>query len=209
LTAQRISRQKSVYLAWFIFHFLLVITVSCRETLLLAAGGLTVFPARFDAYSQKAEGVVAAALGLHLAASNPLRQTLATYLGIAGIDAGYGYFAPNIPGGYKLVFELHYPDGRVEYKLPRVNSPAAGLRIASLLDQIGRTHSDVLREHMVKMLAGSVWREHPEATTIRAVLGQMVQPSIIDVERGKEETYKFLYAYDFSLGSESAEPSNQ
>jgi hypothetical protein len=209
LKTQRVLRQKSVYLAWFILHFLLIITVSCRETLLLAAQGLTVFPARFDAYSQKAERVAAAALGRHLAASNPLRQTLATYLGIAGIDAGYGYFAPNVPGGYKLVFELHYPGGRVEYKLPGVNSPAAALRMASLLDQIGSTHSDALREHMVKMLAGSVWREHPEVTTIRAVLEQIVQPSVIDVERGKEESYKFLCAYDFSLGSESAEPSNQ
>jgi hypothetical protein len=209
LKAQRVSRQKSVYVAWFILHFLLIITVSCRETLLLAARGLTMFPTRFNAYSQKAEGVAAAALGRHLTASNPLRQTLATYLGIAGIDAGYGYFAPNVPDGYKLVFELHYPDGRVEYKLPRVNSPAAGLRIASLLDQIGRTRSDALREHMVKMLAGSVWREHPEVTTIRAVLEKMVQPTIADFKRGKEESYELLYAYDFSLGSESAEPANQ
>jgi hypothetical protein len=170
---------------------------------------LTIFPVRFDGYSQKAEGVAAAALGRHLTASNPVGQTLATYLGIAGIDAGYGYFAPNVPGGYKLVFELHYPDGRVEYKLPLVNSSAAGLRIASLLDQIGRTHSAALRQHMVKILAGSVWREHPEVKTIRAVLGEIVQPTADDFERGKEESYKFLCAYDFSLGSESAAPSNR
>ena len=46
---------------------------------------------------------------------------------IAGIETGYGYFAPNVPGGYRLVFELHYPDGRVEYELPSVSSAAAGL----------------------------------------------------------------------------------
>ena len=61
------------------------------------------------------------------AASNPVRQALATYLHIAGIETGYGYFAPNVPGSYKLVFELHYPDGRVEYELPSVSSAAAGV----------------------------------------------------------------------------------
>lgn len=201
-------RHKSVYLACFILHFLLILGVSCRETLWLIAGGLTICPAPFGGYSQKAERVAAAALGQHLTTSNPVRQALASYTGIAGIDAGYGYFAPNVPGNYKLVFELHYPDGRTEYQLPRVNSAAAGLRIASLLEQIGRTRSDPLREHVVKTLARSVWREQPEVKTIRALLGKMVQPTMADFERGKEESYELLYAYDFSLGSESAEPSN-
>jgi hypothetical protein len=209
LKTQRVLRQKSVYLACFILHFLLIITVSCRETLWLVARGLTICPAPFDRYSQKAEGIAAAALGQHLAASNPVRQTLASYMGIAGIDAGYGYFAPNVPDSYKLVFELHYPDGRLEYKLPRINSPAAGLRIASLLEQIGRTRSDALREHVVKTLARSVWRERPEVKTIHALLQKMVQPTIADFKRGKKESYELLYAYDFSLGSESAEPANQ
>ena len=68
-----------------------------------------------------------------------MREALNTYVKLAGIETGYGYFAPNVPGGYRLVFELHYPDGRVEYELPSVRSAAAGLRIAGLLDSIGRT----------------------------------------------------------------------
>ena len=64
--------------------------------------------------------IVSIGLGQDLAASNPAREALATYLHIAGIESGYGYFAPNVPGSYKLVFELHYPDGRVQYELPHV-----------------------------------------------------------------------------------------
>jgi hypothetical protein len=128
---------------------------------------------------------------------------------LAGIETGYGYFAPNVPGGYKLVFELHYADGRVEYELPRVNSAAAGLRVAGLLDKIGRTRSDALREHLVKMLTSSIWREHPGLKTIRAVFGSVSLPSVTDFERGKEESYEFLYAYDFSLSTESTEPTNR
>ena len=131
---------------------------------------------------------------------------LATYLHLAGIEVGYGYFAPNVPGTYKLVFELHYPDGRVEYEVPRVNSAAAASRFTGLLDQIGRTKYDALREILVKMLAQSVWGEHPHVKTIRAVLGSMRLPTITEFERGKRESYEFLYAYDFSLRDAPREP---
>jgi len=163
------------------------------------AQGPTIFPASFKSFSHKAETAVSVALGQHLTASNPIRQALATYLHLAGIETGYGYFAPNVPGSYRLVFELHYPDGRVEYELPSVSGAAAGLRIAGLLDTIGRTPYDVLREHLVKTLARSVWREHPEVKTIRAVFGSINLPTVREFEHGKRESYEFLYAYDFSL----------
>jgi len=195
--------------AWFALHFLLIVLFSCRETLRLVAEGPTILPASSKNFSQKAEKIVSVALGQHLASSNPVRQVVATYLHAAGIEAGYGYFAPNVPGNYKLVFELHYPDGRVEYELPAVSSPAAGLRIASLLDGIGRIKRDVLREHLVKTLVQSVWREHPEVNTIRAVFGSITLPSVTEFEGGKRASYEFLYAYDFSLQNERAKPENR
>jgi hypothetical protein len=202
-------RQKYVYAAWFALHFLLIFSFSCRETLLLVAQGPTIFPASFKSFSKKAETAVSVALGQHLAASNAIRQTLVTYLHLAGIETGYGYFAPNVPGSYKLVFELHYPDGRVEYELPSVSGAAAGLRIAGLLDTIGRTPYDALREHLVKMLAASIWREHPEVKTIRAIFESIRLPSVHEFEEGKRESYQFLYAYDFSLQNEAAKPNDR
>ncbi len=198
-------RQKYFYVAWFVLHFLLIITFSCRDTLGLVAQGPTIFPPSFKRFSQKAETAVSAALSQRLAASNPVRQALATYLHIAGIEAGYGYFAPNVPGSYTLVFELHYPDGHAEYELPRVSSAAAGLRVAGLLDKIGRTKYDALREILIKMLAQSVWREHPDVTMIRAVFGSISLPSVSEFERGKRESYEFLYAYDFSRTDKASE----
>jgi hypothetical protein len=201
-----VLRQKSVYLCWFALHFLLILSFSSRETLRLVAQESTILPSSVKGFSREAERVADVALGQHLAASNPIRQALATYLHIAGIEAGYGYFAPNVPGSYTLVFELHYPDGRVEYELPPVSSAAAGLRIAGLLDKIGRAPYDALREYLVKMLAQSIWREHPEVKTIRAVLASIRLPSANEFEHGKGESYEFLYAYDFSLQNEPAKP---
>ena len=202
-------RRKYVYVAWFALHFLLIVSFSCRDTFRLVAEGPTILPSWFKKFSQKAEGIVSIALGRDLAGSNPVREMLAAYAQVAGIEAGYGYFAPNVPGSYKLVFELHYPDERVEYELPSVSSPAAGLRIAGLLDNIGRTRSDELREVLVKMLAKSIWRQHPEAKTIRAIFGSINLPSVSDFEGGKRESYEFLYAYDFSIQNEPPESKNR
>ena len=149
-------------------------------------GGTNDFSCFFKNFSQKAETAVSAALGQKLPASNPVREALKTYVQLAGIETGYGYFAPNVPGGYRLVFELHYPDGRVEYELPSVSSAAAGLRIAGLLDNIGRTPYDALREILVKTLAQSVWREHPDVESVRAILGSIRLPTAREFERENE-----------------------
>ena len=42
------------------------------------------------------------------------------------------------------------------------------------------------------------WREHPDATMIRTVLGSITLPSPDEFERGKRESYQFFCAYDFT-----------
>jgi hypothetical protein len=199
--------RKPVYLTCFALHFLLISTLSCRDTFWLGVRSRTIVPSSLKSWSKKCESVASAALGQNLAPSNPVRRAVMTYLHVAGIDRPYGYFAPNVPASYKLIFELHYGDGRVEYDVPHVNSAATGLRVASLLEEIGRTRDDALREYLVKMLARSTWREHPDVKTIRAILGSRNLPTIDEFERGARESYEFLYAYDFSLGKEPAQPT--
>ncbi len=185
-----------------LLHLFLVLTVSCQQTLWILASGYTSLPPSLDKWWDKAKPVTAAILGQTLAVSNPVREGITAYVHSTGIEGGYGFFAPGVPSSYKLVFELHYDDGRVEYDLPRVNGVAAGLRLSSLLDQIGRTQYDPLREVMLKMLAYSTWREHPDATMIRTVFGYVDVPSVVDVKQGKKESYNFLYAYDFVFPSQ-------
>ena len=207
--AATILRQRYLHLAWLALHLLLIISFSCRETLRVVAEGPTILPFWFKNFSQKAQTVFCVALGQKLPASNPVREALNTYVNVAGIETGYGYFAPNVPSGYKLVFELHHPDGRVEYELPSVSSAAAGLRIAGLLENIGRTPYDAMREILVKTLAQSVWHEHPDVESVRAILGSVTLPSVREFEHGNRESYEFLYAYDFSLTNQPAKPHDR
>jgi len=190
-------------------QLLLTISFSVRDTLRVVAEGPTILPNFFKNFSTKAEAIVSTALGQKLPVSNPVREALATYVQLAGIESGYGYFAPNVPGGYRLVFELHYPDGRVEHELPSVRSEAAGLRIAGLLENIGRTPYDAMREILVKTLAQSIWREHPDVKSVRAILGSVNLPTVRQFEEGKRESYEFLYAYDFRLKNDPAEPQDR
>jgi hypothetical protein len=199
--------KRRVYLAGLALQLFLIITVSSRDTFWLLSTSRTVFPERSKNFWQRAEQIASTPLGQGLPRSNPARQILTGYLHLSGIEAGYGFFAPNIPNSYKLVFELRFPDGRVEYRLPRVSNAASVLRIAGLLDMIGRTRSEAFRQTMVKMLADAVWREHADATMIRAIFGSVVLPSAPEFERGKRESYEFLYAYDFSVSDKATEQS--
>lgn len=201
---ERIPRRKLVYLAWFVLQFFLITTVSCREIFWLVVHRLTILPPVIDGFAQKSDSLAAAAMADNLSSTNLIRRGLFTYLGLAGIDRGYGYFAPNIPGSYKLVFELRCPDSQVEYVRPTVNSKTAGLRVASLLDEIGHADSEAYREYLIRSLARAVWREHPDALAIRAIFGISLLPTIAEFEQGKRESYEFLYAYDFSRRERSA-----
>lgn len=195
--------RKQLYLVCFSCHFFLIFATCCRDTLSFIARGYTCLPGFFNTYAQKAETIVSTASGANLEPSHPVRQAISIYTHLSGIESGYSYFAPNVPDNYKLVFELHYPDGRIEYDLPHVSSSAAGLRLATLLDNIGETRVDEFREVMVKMVAYSVWRAHPDATMIRAVFGFALLPTAAEFRRGLRESDEFLYAYDFVFSSSS------
>jgi hypothetical protein len=192
-------RFKSAYLAGVIFHLLFVLSVSCRDTFVAFSKGHTMFPSNLDSSWRKAENVTTAVIGQDLAKSNPLRQGLSAYLNAAGIEAGYGFFAPHVPVTYKLIFELHYHDGRIEYETPSVKTGSAGLHLVSLLDFIGQVEDGVVREGMIKFLVYAAWREHRDVSMIRAVFGTVDFPTAREFERGGRESYQVLYAYDVTF----------
>ena len=202
-------RRRYLYLGWFLFHFALVLGIAAQQTFWILAQGYTALPRSFEQHWRKAADFLTIGLGQDLSLSNPVRKSLTAYLHGAGIEGGYGFFAPNVPSSYKLVFELHYPDGRVDYDLPHVSGTSTGLRLTSLLDRIGRAQYEPLREVMLKMLAYSVWQEHPGITTVRTVFGYVDVPTLSEVEEGKKETYNFLYAYDFTFGNPTAAPARK
>jgi hypothetical protein len=193
---------RRIHTTWFGIHFFLITAVCLAGVFWLIAQGSTILPSAWNQYAHKAELVASWCLGKEAAASNPIRRCIATYLHVAGIQAGYTFFAPNVPSHHRLTLELFYEDGRVEYESPHVNSEAAALRLDSLLDKLPEERYEPVREVIVKMLAFSVWRQHSDVKRIRATLETVHLPSITEFEHGKAETIQPLFSFDFSLRGE-------
>ncbi len=159
-------------------------------------------PSALEPYARKAEVAAAWLLGKEAGASSPVRQGIATYLNAAGIQAGYAFFAPNVPDYHRLILELFYDDGRVEHESPRLRSKAAAPGLDSLLDRLAEPRYEPIREVLVKMLALSAWRQHPDVKKIRATFGAITPPGTTEFEHGKAETFQPMFSFDFSLREE-------
>jgi hypothetical protein len=193
---------KRIHAAWFGIHFFLVTAVCLAGLFWLVAQGSTILPSACNDYARKAEFVATWCLGKETGASNPIRRGIATYLHAAGIQAGYSFFAPNVPSHHRLDLELFYDDGRVEHQSPHARSKAAALRLDSLLDRLPEQRYEPLRETIIKMLAFSVWREYPDVKKVRATFGSVTPPSITEFEHGKPEIFQPMFSFDFSLREE-------
>ena len=193
---------KRTHAAWFGVHFFLITAVCVAGVFWLIAQGSTILPSAWDRYARKAELGATWCLGKEAGPSNPVRRGIATYLHAAGIQAGYSFFAPNVPTPHRLTLELFYQDGRVEYESPHVRGKAAALRLDSLLDRLAEQRYEPVREVLVKMLALSVWREHPDVKELRATFGSVNPPGITEFEQGKTETFQPMFSFDFSLRDE-------
>src|SRR5262245_24941454 len=196
---------RRIHAAWFGIHFFLLTAICLAGVFWLIAQGSTILPSVWDDYANKAELVPTWCLGKQGGSSNPIRRGIATYLHAAGIQAGYTFFAPNVPNHHSLSLELFHDDGRVEYESPRVRSKAAALRLDSLLDKLAEERYEPVREVLVKMLAFSVWREHPDVKKVRATFGSVNPPGITEFEQGKTETFQPMFSFDFSLRDEQKE----
>jgi hypothetical protein len=163
----------------------------------------TIFPGALNGVWRVASKWFSQTLGEGLTLRNPARNAVAVYVNAAGIGTGYGFFAPNVPSNYKLVFEVRHPDNHVEYELPEIGDAATGFRLESLLDQIANLDYEPMRQVMFQMLTQPVWQKHPDAIAIRVVLGYTIWPSPEQFQRGERESFQPVVAYDFDLRSGS------
>lgn len=200
-------RRKPFYVVWFILHFLLITAVCSRETFSLLAQGITIAPESWKHLGSKLEGFFSATLGSSGHSSNQIQRVVTAYAEAAGIAGGYGFFAPNVPESYALVFELHYPDGSVEYEKPSAQGSAAGLRLAGLLDEIGRLKGDS-RVILLKVLAYPIWQRHQNVQSISAFLGVLKMPGLEKYRKDKRVSYDFFYQHEFNASQFAPPPKS-
>ena len=192
-------------IGWLFLHLLLVALVCTHETAWLIGKQLTILPGVRPHFWNNIETALKTLNGGNLASDNVLRQLVNTYTNIAGIEVGYGYFAPNISDTHALVFELRYPDEHLEYEVPSVAGHEGELRLTGLIEQLGRTDSDPWRNELIRRLANSTWQRHPTAISIRGFFGSVTPPTVTAFKSGKNERiFTCRYVYDFTLALQRA-----
>lgn len=184
-------------------HLLLAGTIAFRDMVATLGSEFSQLPATDRPWLAWIARLSSEASGRDFARSNPVRQFLTAYADCTGIEAGYSYFAPVVPGNSRLAFELHYPDGRVEYDVPVVSGASAGDRVSTLLDHVRFVQYFRLREALLQSLVNSIHREHPDAVWIRAVLGTAELTTPAEYRAGKRTSYQLLFAYDFRYRSDA------
>ena len=192
-------RRRWLYIATAAIHLLLVFSIAARDLFRSLAAGDTLLSQPNEQLAAKAAAVVNCSLGQCFPRGNLLRETVPLYLNCVGAEAGYNFFAPHVPASYRLVFALHYMDGRVEYTIPRGQAVGSEVRLASLLDVIGHFEDQAVREGLIRLLAQDVWQQHPNLTMVRALFGTVNFPAANRYERGLTEDYTVLYSLDFNV----------
>jgi hypothetical protein len=196
------AKRQSVYVAFFVFHFLLVATVSLHATFSLFKTHVVSWSDVPATLFERLDQLPAALVPDEAAAVNLGQKVLATYTNAAGIEAGYGYFAPNIPAGSSLVFEFHDANGKIEYGAPTVATEAGSLRLQTMLAQAASAELPEWREELVKLLANSSRRFHPDAISVRAFFGSLSPPDLSRYKAGKREmVFNCQYVYDFKYST--------
>lgn len=190
-------------------HLSLVLANCLQDLSATLGGGQVAVPPFTKRALQSLRGVSSHLLGQDLSTANLLRQAIVTYTDCTGIEAGYSFFAPVVSGPTRLVFELHYSDGRVEYDVPTVGGAAGGYRISTLLDHLAAIHYVRLREALLQSLVEASHRERPKAVLIRAVFGVADLVSAKEYRAGKRTSYRPLYVYDFQYADETQGAAHQ
>ena len=121
-----------------------------------------------------------------------------TYLHLAGIEAGYGFFAPNVPDAFRLQIAVLDERTRViQNGLLAVEGGETDLRLASLLDALGRSPAGEVRDIIFELMAQAVFEEFPEAAEVRFRVEAIRMPALAEFQKDRAPSYQPAYAYDF------------
>src|SRR5215212_5602825 len=127
-------RSRRFWLAVFCGHFVVIAAISCSDLIALISGGHTMSPQVVVGAAGKLADGFRKVSPRGLDRGNPARQIIVAYSHIAGIDAPYTFFAPNVPDSLRVVFQLTGPSDGIRQELPLVGSDSEGLRLLALTD---------------------------------------------------------------------------
>jgi len=200
-----VVRSRVFWTAALAVHFVFIAAISCWDILDLIGAGRTMLPPAIGAPARQVSRAMHTMSPRQLPRRNPVRQTIIGYAHLSGVESPYTFFAPNVPQSLRVVFEIHYPDNRIVYDVPHVQSHTEGLRLSALVDQAA-AQPGLWRDVILQMLAASAADRNPDATQIQVVVAALKFPRPTDYLTGSEPTYELVCSYNFE--ADNAQQSN-
>jgi hypothetical protein len=119
------------------------------------------------------------------------------YSHLAGIDTGYGLFAPNVPSAVSVAFELTDTAGRSTVSLPMLNTREG-------LDRFNVNFNTFKKFEEIRPLLAYGWairmlELQPGHNKITVVIGRHLQPSMEAYRKGERATFIESVRYEFEL----------
>lgn len=189
------------WLLWAALHLSFVLLTALRSLCWALQQSPTFLPPSTNSLLKAGEGFLDRLTGETLEQGNPFHDLSLTYLHASGIETGYGFFAPNVPDNYKVVFELTYNDGQKQIVLPEVANAAMGLRLVNFLDNLSQYRDPGLHQLFAQVLAAATLRQHPGAISVRVVFGRAYLPNRETGYARRGESYEASTVYEFGFGS--------
>ncbi|MCZ4244349.1 hypothetical protein [Pedobacter punctiformis] len=123
------------------------------------------------------------------------------YLAYTGTETGYGFFAPNVPTSYKLVFEYTLKDHSKVTMIPQISSHEIGLRLCNYYETIGKTNVEILRNALIKFMLQEQMKGLNNVVSAKAIFGLVLTPALKNYSQSNQTAYQFLYAYEYNIQS--------
>ena len=125
------------------------------------------------------------------------------YAHLAGIDTGYGLFAPNVPSAVSAAFELSDAAGRSTACLPMLNTREG-------LDRFNVNFNTFKKFEEIRPLLAYGWairmlELQPGYNKITVVIGSHIQPNMEANRQGERSKFVESVRYEFELDGENNE----
>lgn len=131
------------------------------------------------------------------------------YQNASGASSSYGFFAPNIGGKSRAVFDIVDASGSKIENMPLMSKAGreAELRLHCLYDEfnVKRSNKDKFRKNLAASLAASVFSQHPEAVLVTLHVQEFWQKSMAEYRQGLRAHWSDYYLARFTKKNENAQ----
>lgn len=172
------QRKQALFLILLALHLLIILAICTKSTIANYTGFYKVTPAKPVRQMMQVATTVSSLPGI------------AHYAVAAGIDAGYGFFAPNVASEYVLALDCYGPDSILLYRrgIPDFAQRESVTRYVTMLG--------AFQDKLVAILDGEEDATSVEQRHLNAIVRSMAMNLLAD-DAAVSRVRATLYLYDF------------